>query len=182
MTRRALAVLVGIGLTAAAAIAVVVVLVFAAADTPEQPGTDAGYTFVPIGYEPADVAAAVMSGVFTWQPAVQDSSWDALHGQRDRLTGPMATAAEQSPTLAPKTLPEWAAWARSGDTITAVVRPDAEPAIDADTATVPVTISQTVLHTSGEITPYTTYTATVELDRTDVGWKVANYHLVSAGL
>lgn len=175
MTRRALALLVGLGLVVTAAIAVIVVLIFGGPDAPEQPGTDAGYSIAPIGTEPADVAVAVMSGVYTWQPAVQDSSWDALHSQHDHLTGPMATAAVQPPSPAPQPLPEWSAWARSGDTITAVVRPDGDTLIDGDTATVPVTISQTVQHTDGEITPYTTYTATITLESRGDIWRVANY-------
>lgn len=178
MTRRALALLIDLGLVVAAAIAVLVVLIFGGStSTPEQPGTDAGYAIAPIGTEPADIAVAVMSGVFTWQPAVQDSSWDALHSQQDHLTGPMAPAAAQRPSPAPQPLPEWAAWARSGDTITAVIQPNGDTVIDGDTATVPVSISQTVQHTSGEITPYTIYNATVTLENDFDAWKVANYHL-----
>lgn len=177
MTRRALALLIGLGLVAAAAIAVLVVLIFGGTNSPEQPGTDAGYSISPIGTEPADVAIAVMSGVFTWQPAVQNSSWDALHSEQDRLTGAMATAAAKPPTPAPQPHPEWAAWGRSGDTITAVVQPDGDTAIGGDTATVPVTISQTVQHTSGEITPYTVYTATVTLEKFNGVWKVSNYRV-----
>ncbi|KZF07805.1 hypothetical protein A2J03_22625, partial [Rhodococcus sp. EPR-157] len=172
MTRRALTVLIGLGVLAAAGVAIIVVLIFGGGtDAPEQPGTDAGYAIDPIGTEPADVATAVMSSVFTWQPTVQDSSWDALHSQQDHLTGAMATAAAQPPTVAPKPLPEWKAWARSGDTITAVVQPDGNPAVDGNTATVAVTISQTVQHTSGEITPYTVYSATVTLENDSDAWK-----------
>lgn len=179
MTRRALAVLVGVGLTGAAALAVIVVLVFGAANAPapEQLGTDAGYAFDPIGTEPAAVAVAVMSGVFTWQPAVQDSTWEALHSQQDHLTGPMATAAAQPPTPAPNPLPEWAAWSRSGDVVTAVVRLNGDPTIDADTATVPVTISQTVQHSDGDTTSYTHYAANVTLAQQSGAWKVSNYQL-----
>ncbi|OAK53802.1 hypothetical protein [Rhodococcoides kyotonense] len=177
MTRRALAVLIGLGLVVTAAIAVLVVLTFGGTDRPDPPGTDAGYSISPIGTGPADVAVAVMSGVFTWQPAIQDSPWNALHAQHDRLTGPMAIAAEHPPTPAPKPLPEWAAWARSGDTITAVVRPDSEPVVNGNTAAVLVTIAQTVLHANGESTPYFTYTATVDVEQRSDEWRVANYRL-----
>lgn len=178
MTRRASTVLIGLGVLAAAGVAIIVVLIFGGGtDAPEQPGTDAGYAIDPIGTKPADVAVAVMSGVFTWQPTVQSSSWDALHSQGNQLTGAMATAAAQPPTVAPKPLPEWEAWARSGDTITAVVQPAGDAAVVGDTATVPVSISQTVQHSSGEITPYTIYNATVTLENESNAWKVANYHL-----
>lgn len=180
MTRRALALLIGLGLVVAATIAVLVVLIFGDTDRPEQPGTDAGYSISPIGTEPADVAVAVMSGVFTWQPAVQNSSWDALHSQQDRLIDAMATAAAQPPTPAPQPFPEWTAWARSGDTITAVVQPNGDTVIDGDTATVPITIAQTVQHNDGSATPYTRFTATVTLESQDEVWLVANYNLQKA--
>ncbi|MDJ0363041.1 hypothetical protein [Rhodococcus sp. H29-C3] len=177
MTRRTLAVLIALGLLATAGIASIVVLILGGTSAPDQPGTDAGYAMSPIGTEPADVAVAVMSGVFTWQPAIQDSSWEALHNQQDQLSGAMATAAAQPPTPAPRPLPEWAAWARSRDTITAIVQPDGDPVVDGDTATVPVTISQTVQHTDGSVTPFTTYTASVTLETDSGAWTVANYSL-----
>ncbi len=36
-------------------------------------------------------ATVVMAGVFTWQPAGQDSTWNALNTQAGHLTGPVAT-------------------------------------------------------------------------------------------
>ncbi|MGN7135162.1 hypothetical protein ACTHQY_17990 [Rhodococcoides corynebacterioides] len=152
-------------------------------DTPAAGGTDAGFTIDPVGTDPIDVATVVMAGVFTWQPAVQDSTWDALHTQAGQLTGPMATAAAQAPSPAPKPISEWAAWARSGDTLTAVVRADGDTTVDGDTATVPVTIAQTVQHQSGQATPYTTYTSTVTLkDDAEGEWKVSDYRITSSSL
>ncbi|WP_328813512.1 hypothetical protein [Rhodococcus sp. NBC_00297] len=151
-------------------------------DTPAAGGTDAGFTIDPVGTDPVDVATVVMAGVFTWQPAVQDSTWDALHTQAGHLTGPMATAAAQAPSPAPKPISEWAAWGRSGDTLTAVVRPDGDTAVDGDTATVPVTIAQTVQHQSGQATPYTTYTATITLNDAAGEWKVSDYRITSSSL
>ncbi|MFC8181565.1 hypothetical protein ACFULT_22030 [Rhodococcus sp. NPDC057297] len=180
MTRRTLLALAAVGALSAAAIVTLIVLAFGGTDAPEQPGTDAGHAIDPIGTEPADIAVAVMSGIFTWQPAVQGSPWDALHSQRQYLTGPMATAAAQPPEQAPAPLPDWAAWTRSNDTITAVVQLDGEPVTNADTATVPVTISQTVQHTDGYATPYTTYAATIELHSDLDTWHVANYRLTRA--
>lgn len=177
MTRRTLAVLVGLGIAAAAGIAAILTLVFTGPGASEQPGTDAGHHIDPIGTEPADIAVAAMSGIFTWQPAVQDSTWDALHSQQHYLSGAMATAAANPPELPPAPLPDWSAWARSNDTITAVVRPDGDQNINGGTATVPVTIAQTVQHTDGSATPYTTYTATIELNTSSGSWKVSNYRL-----
>ncbi len=151
-------------------------------DAPTAGGTDAGFVIDPVGTDPVDVATVVMAGVFTWQPAVQDSTWDALHTQTDHLTGPMATAAAQPPSPAPKPITEWAAWARSSDTLTAVVRPDGDTTVDGDTATVPVTIAQTVQHQSGQATPYTTYTATITLNDVAAEWRVSDYRITSSSL
>lgn len=75
-------------------------------------------------------------------------------------------------------MPEWLAWSRSVDTVTAVVRPNGDPTTEGDTATVPVKISQTVQHSDGDTTPTTAHTATVALERHSETWLVANYKLV----
>lgn len=180
MTRTATIVLACCGIVGAVAIAAVIVFLARGSTTPQPAGTDAGIAIDPSATDPAGVATAVMSGVYTWQPAVQNSPWEALHAQRDHLTGPMATAATTPPDPAPQPIPEWSAWARSGDIVTAVAEVDNDIGDATKKVVVPVTISQTVQHTSGEITPYTTYTATVDVERTDHGWKVANYRLDNA--
>lgn len=177
MSRRATIVLACGGIVGVVAIAAAIVFFSRGSDTPPPPGTDAGIAIDPSATDPAGVATSVMSGVYTWQPAVQDSPWEALQEQRDNLTGPMVTAAATPPDPAPQPMSEWSAWARSSDIVTAVTTLDGEPSTETDKATVPVIISQTVQHASGEITPYTAYTASVDLQRTDEGWKVANYRL-----
>ncbi len=181
MNRTITPILVALGLAITAGVAVIVVLLFAnTSDSPETLGTDAGFAIDPLGSEPVDVAVMVMAGVYSWQPAVEESAWDALHSQEQYLTGPMASAAAQRPNPAPKPLSEWAAWARGGDIVSAVVQPGGEGSIDGDSATVPVTIIQTVQHIDGDITPFTTYSATVTLENDSDTWKVANYRLENA--
>lgn len=148
----------------------------------ERGGTDAGFALDPISDDPTSVATVVMAGIYTWQPSVQDSTWDALNTQRAHLTGPIATAAATPPTPAPRPMSEWAGWARSDDTVTAAVDASGETVVDGDTASVPVTIAQTVLHRSRESTPFTTYTADVTLTRVEESWKVANYRILSSTL
>ncbi|AMY20713.1 MULTISPECIES: hypothetical protein [Nocardiaceae] len=148
----------------------------------ERGGTDAGFAIDPISDDPTSVATVVMAGIYTWQPSVQGSTWDALRVQSAFLTGPMATAAAAPPTPAPRPISEWAGWARSDDTVTAAVEASGEAVVDGVSATVPVTISQTVLHRSRESTPFTTYTADVTLTRVDDSWKVANYRILSSSL
>ncbi|WP_407727640.1 hypothetical protein ACJEDT_25790 (plasmid) [Rhodococcoides fascians] len=180
MSRRTSTLLGCLALVAIVAITAVAVFLFGKPDTPTPPATDAGIAIDPSATDPASVATTVMSGVFSWQPAVQDSPWVALHDQRANLTGPMATAAAARQDPGPQPMPEWSAWSRSDDVVTAVTRLDGDPTIGSVNAAVPVIISQTVQHTSGEITPYTTYTATVDLEHTDDGWKVSNYRLDNA--
>lgn len=148
----------------------------------ERGGTDAGFALDPISDDPVSVATVVMAGTYTWQPSVQDSAWDALNAQSAFLTGPIATAAATTPDPAPRPISEWAGWAHSDDTITAAVEPSGETVVDGDSATVPVTISQTVLHRSRESTPFTAYTADVTLRRVDESWLVANYRILSSTL
>lgn len=181
----------GIAGAALAAVAVValiavgtalVVLTGTTSSEGERAGTDAGFVIDPISDDPATVATVVMAGIYTWQPSVQDSTWDALHAQRAFLTGPIATAAATPPDPAPGPISEWAGWARSDDTVTAAVNASGETVVDGDTVTVPVTISQAVLHRSRESTPFTTYTADVTLRRVDDSWTVSNYHILSSTL
>ncbi len=187
MTRTATIVLACCGIVGAVTIAAVIVFLARGSDTPPPAGTDAGIAIDPSATDPAGVATAVMSGVYTWQPAVQDSPWEALHAQRDHLTGPMATAATTPPDPAPQPIPEWSAWARSGDIVTALATPDTSiysngtaTEVDGDNqATVAITIDRVVQHSSGEITPFTGYTGAVDLERTDDGWKVSNYRLTA---
>jgi hypothetical protein len=169
----ATAVMVPIGIVAAFTAA----LLRGDSDEP-PPGSDSSFSINPTPTEPNDVAVHVMSGLFTWQPAIQASSWDALHSQQDYLTGTLAQAAAQPPTPAPQPISEWSAWARSRDTVTAVVRLDGEPSIDVTRATIPVVIMQTVQHSNRESTPYTTYTATVQLENYSGTWKASTYQLV----
>ncbi|SFA41660.1 hypothetical protein SAMN05444374_102106 [Rhodococcoides kroppenstedtii] len=148
----------------------------------ERGGTDAGFALDPISDDPTSVATVVMAGIYTWQPSVQDSTWDALNTQSAFLTGPIAIAAATPPDPAPRPISEWAGWSRSDDTVTAAVEASGETVVDGDSATVPVTISQTVLHRSRESTPFTTYTADVTLHRVDDSWTVANYRILSSTL
>ena len=185
MTHRANIVLACCGIAGAVVIAAVTVFLARGSDTPPPASTDAGIAIDPSATDPAGVATAVMSGVYTWQPAVQDSPWEALHAQRDNLAGSMATAAATPPDPAPQPIPEWSAWARSGDIVTALAAPDTSiytngtaTEIDGDNqATVAITIDRVVQHRSGAITPFTGYTGAVDLERTDDGWKVSNYRL-----
>ena len=178
----AAAVLAAVAVVALIAVGTALVLLTGTTSSEDKGGTDAGFALDPISDDPTSVATVVMAGIYTWQPSVQDSTWDALHSQSAFLTGPIATAAAAPPTPAPRPIGEWAGWARSDDTVTAAVDASGEAVVEGDVATVPVTITQTVLHRSRESTPFTTYTADVTLHRVDGSWKVANYRILSSTL
>ena len=174
------AVLAAVAVVALIAVGTALVVLTGTTSSEDKGGTDAGFALDPVSDDPTSVATVVMAGIYTWQPSVQESTWDALNSQRAFLTGPMATAAAAPPTPAPRPISEWAGWARSDDTVTAAVDASGEAVVDGDSATVPVTISQTVLHRSRESTPFTTYTADVTLRRVGESWTVANYRILSS--
>lgn len=152
--------------------------------TTTSEGTDAHHThdnpLSPEHAEPETVATNALSVVFSWQPGRDRSGWDALARAAGNglLTGELAKAAAAEPNPLPRPMSEWAAWARSGDTVTGAAAITGEADVSGTTATVPVLITQTVLHPGGDSTPLTRYPATVTLERDDTGtWRAANYRI-----
>ncbi|NKR30041.1 hypothetical protein GS966_25575 [Rhodococcus hoagii] len=133
----------------------------------------------PEGAAPETVAGNAMSIIFGWKPADDESGWDALHRASDLVTGQLAVAAATAPTPLPRPVSEWDSWARSKDVVSAsTVIPAGKSAIVSETtATVPVQISQTVLHPDGDMTPYKKMTATVELTKVNGTWLVNTYRI-----
>lgn len=134
--------------------------------------------------EPQTVATNAMSMIFSWQPARDRSGWDALHraSQANLLTGILAKAAAKEPNPLPTPVADWAAWSRSGDTLTAATTAETPVSIKGATATVDVRIRQVVLHPDGGSTPYKTSAATVTLKKDASGtWRAANYRIGETG-
>lgn len=133
----------------------------------------------PEGAKPETVARNAMSIIFAWKPAEDTSGWEALHRAHNLLTGDLAAAAATPPTPTPRPVSEWDAWARGGDAISAstVLLPGQTASVNGTTATVPVQISQTVLHADGDMTPYKRMTGTVHLTNVDGTWLVDTYRI-----
>lgn len=130
--------------------------------------------------EPQTVATNAMSMIFSWQPARDRSGWDALHraAQADLVTGVLAKAAANEPNPLPTPAADWAAWSRSGDTVTGAGAAQGEPVVDGESATVEVQVRQIVIHPDGASTPYKTSRATVTLEQDSSGiWRAANYRI-----
>ncbi|MBM9838626.1 hypothetical protein JO861_18935 [Rhodococcus hoagii] len=137
----------------------------------------------PQGAEPQDVARNAMAMLFSWKPAEDSSSWDAMNRAKAAglLTGQLAQAAATAPTPAPQPPKEWAAWARSGDTVTAAATILDGTKVSGDTAIAPIQIKQIVLHPGGQSTPYKTQIADVTLERgSDGTWRASTYKIRSA--
>ncbi|MEE2061812.1 hypothetical protein [Rhodococcus artemisiae] len=164
------------------AVIAVVILTRTSSPTP-QTGTDShigeGDPLSPVGSAPETVATNAMSIVFSWKPATDKSGWDALHRAGDLLTGELAAAAATPPATSPRPVSEWDSWARSGDVVSAstTVSAGRNTTISGSASSVPVDISQTVLHPDGDMTPYTKMTATVELVNVDGTWLVETYRI-----
>lgn len=92
--------------------------------TSTSEGSDADFEHDPLSPEhapPETVATNAMSMIFFWQPGRGRSGWEALNraAQTDLLTGVLAKAAATEPNPLPRPVSDWAAWERTGDTVTA---------------------------------------------------------------
>lgn len=152
--------------------------------TSTSEGSDAdhehGDPLSPEHAQPETVATNAMSMIFSWQPGRDRSGWEALNraAQTDLLTGVLAKAAATEPNPLPRPVSDWAAWERSGDTVTAAGAAQGAPVVDGDSATVEVQVRQIVIHPDGASTPYKTSRATVTLEQDSSGiWRAANYRI-----
>ena len=160
------AVLAAVAVVALIAVGTALVVLTGTTSSEDKGGTDAGFALDPISDDPTAVATVVMAGIYTWQPSVQDSTWDALHAQRAFLTGPIATAAATPPDPAPRPIGEWAGWARSDDTVTAAVEASGEAVVDDDTAAV---FLEPIMGEGGVVVPPAGYLAEARAAATEAG-------------
>ncbi|MHA2788321.1 hypothetical protein ACXZ66_04100 [Corynebacterium sp. S7] len=136
----------------------------------------------PLQADPKQAATSAMTGLMTWDPARQNSPQDSAAAIVDRLTGQLeqyATSNEPDSVL-----PElWATWRESGDRVHAVTTAD-EDGVDlvggGSQAVVDVVVEQEVWHPSGETTPYSRFSATVEVHDIDGQWKAERYEITEA--
>ena len=152
--------------------------------TSTSEGSDAdhehGDPLSPEHAQPETVATNAMSMIFSWQPGRDRSGWEALNraAQTNLLTGVLAKAAATEPNPLPRPVSDWAAWERSGDTVTAAGAAQGAPVVDGESATVEVQVRQIVIHPDGASTPYKTSRATVTLEQDSSGtWRAANYRI-----
>lgn len=111
-------------------------------------GSDAdfehGHPLSPEHAQPKTVATNAMSMIFSWQPG-RDRSLNRA-AQTDLLIGVLAKAAATEPNPLPRPVSNWAAWERSGDTVTAAGAAQGEPVVTGESATAEVQVRQIVIH------------------------------------
>ncbi|MFD8248122.1 hypothetical protein [Nocardia sp. NPDC059691] len=126
---------------------------------------------------PAQAAEQALAAMFTWQPALDATPGAALSRARPWLTGELARASQRPPATGVRELPQWAAWRRSGDIVTARVVAQAASDCDRHHCAVTADVTQTVLHRDGATTPYQVMRVDAATEHTAEGWKVSDYRI-----
>ncbi|AGG66193.1 hypothetical protein [Corynebacterium callunae] len=107
-------------------------------------------------------AQAVMGAAYSWQPAHFETPLDGLLGVSDRLTEELAEQMEIAATDPNHVVAnEWDTWAKNGDVISAATETTNEEIRD-DLSKVTVLVTQNVLTSQGDVTPYSQFEVTVD--------------------
>lgn len=150
--------------------------------TPQHQPGDADHDLrgpQPEGAAPQLAAEQALTAMFSWQPAADATSGAALTRARAWLTGELARAASGAPASGVREPPQWSAWRRSEDVISASARADVVSDCRADQCTVTTTVTQIVLHRDGTTTPYRTLTISAFTASTEHGWRLADYRVTA---
>lgn len=135
-----------------------------------------------LGPQPAGASARVaaqtaLAVMFGWRPAVESSPGAALARACPWLTGDLARDADAPAATGLRPHPDWQAWRRSGDVVTATAEAEQAGECADESCSLPVTVRQVVLHRDGSSTPYRTLQVVAVVHRTDHGWRLGSYHL-----
>lgn len=140
-------------------------------------------TLDPVAEDAEMTAKQAMVNVFSFNPAEDESPESDLAAIRDSLTGDLLTLADNPPEgeVAEQIRPrQWDAWAESGDSVKAFAEKSTlSPAIpaDSDHARIKLEVTQKVLHSDGDITPFRYMTVTVDVEHSDGRWKASDYRV-----
>ncbi|MEU6191704.1 hypothetical protein [Nocardia sp. NPDC047038] len=74
-------------------------------------------------------------------------------------------------------LPQWAAWRRSGDIVTARAAAQAITGCDRHHCAVTAVVTQIVLHRDGTSTPYQVLHVHAATEHTADGWKLSDFRI-----
>lgn len=132
-------------------------------------------------HDPVVAATGTLSVILSYAPAEQDTPYDQYAPIIDRLTGPTRQLAENPPTgeEAAKAIPtQWNDWKASGDRVRALVSSDTDHTDypdDATEASIPVNVTEQVVHYDNSTTPLSKYTATVKVVKPADVWLFDSY-------
>ncbi len=118
-----------------------------------------------------DVAERVVTLMFSWEPAVDASTADALARAVPWLAEPMLSSA-RTPNPNLREDPGWASWRRAADIVTASVHVDGG-ATTSEAAHRYLTVTQQVQHLNSATTPLSTVSVRADLIHTSGGWRVS---------
>ena len=139
-------------------------------------------TALPEHTDPKVAAQAALTQGYTWTPAEMQSDLDGFIAS-DAITERRRDELERAAAVQPdNALPSsWQGWARSGDVVRVIVEPEQATAGD-NWATVVATVSQRVVHTDGEMTPFRQFgvRAEMEYDPTAEKWLLDTYEVTEA--
>lgn len=142
--------------------------------------TDEHAAIDPVATDPAVAAQSALVRGFTWSPAEQASDLDAFVGAHDVTTAAFhekteQAAANQPPQARPR---QWESWATSEDVVQAVATPGTAT-VEADRASVIVTVAQEVQHNDGDTTPFSKFDVAADMALVDGAWLLDNYEIRS---
>ncbi|WP_433206656.1 hypothetical protein ACQP1G_20460 [Nocardia sp. CA-107356] len=134
---------------------------------------------VPDDADPQTVVAHALTTIFGWRPVSDPAAGAALTRARPWLTDGLARDADSPPATGIRELPQWSGWRASRDVITAATHIEqTAPATDQQ-CNVSATITQTVVHLDGSTTVFRVLRAVAMVRRTENGWRLASYRLVT---
>ncbi|WP_433678806.1 hypothetical protein [Nocardia sp. CA-119907] len=134
---------------------------------------------VPDDADPQTVVAQALTAIFGWRPVSDTSAGAALTRARPWLTDQLARDADSPPATGIRELPQWSGWRASRDVIVAATHIEqAAPPTDQQ-CNVTATITQTVVHFDGSTTVFRLLRAVAVVRRTENGWRLASYRIVT---
>lgn len=123
---------------------------------------------------PEAATKTVLTAWGSWAPAQMKQPLDSLAAARpfmtERLAEEMEAMKEDEPI--PKL---WDVWANDKDVVTATVLPKETVMVDDSHARLRAKVVQQVMHTDGDVTPYTDLTMDVACVKDADGWKVDDF-------
>ncbi|KQB84068.1 hypothetical protein [Corynebacterium oculi] len=144
-------------------------------------GSDDHVEIDPVAEDPQWAAVSVMVAGLSWKPATDESTLEGFLRVGDQLTDSWRAQLEQArgKEMGTKAMPSsWPVWAASGDEVVAVVTPESvEMSSDGHSGVVDATVEQTVHHPGGETTPYSRFSAEVDVVYEQDRWRVGAYDI-----